>query len=70
VTAHARREDVPDGVAAALRREPWARELGIDYLEFGPGHDCRVALALKPEMLNHQGTSHGGVIFSHRVGSP
>jgi acyl-CoA thioesterase len=55
VTAHPRREDVPDGVAAALRREPWARELGVDYLELGPGH-CRVALTLK--------TPHGGVIFS------
>ena len=38
MTAHARREDVPDGVAAALRREPWARELGVEYLELGPGH--------------------------------
>lgn len=63
MTAHARREDGPDGVAAALRREPWARELGVEYLELEPGH-CRVALTLKPEMLNHQGTPHGGVIFS------
>jgi len=38
VTADARREDLPDGVAAALRREPWARELGVEYLELGPGH--------------------------------
>lgn len=63
MTAHARREDGPDGMAAALRREPWARELGVEYLELEPGH-CRVALALRPEMLNHQGTPHGGVIFS------
>ena len=63
MTAQARREDGPDGVAAALRREPWARELGVEYLELEPGH-CRVALTLKPEMLNHQGTPHGGVIFS------
>jgi acyl-CoA thioesterase len=54
VTAHARREDVPEGLASALRREPWAQELGVEYLE----------LALRPEMLNHQGAPHGGVIFS------
>jgi hypothetical protein len=30
VTAHARRDDVPDGVAAARRREPWARELDLE----------------------------------------
>ena len=63
MTAHARREDVPEGLASALRREPWARELGVEYLELAPGH-CRVALTLRPEMLNHQGTPHGGVIFS------
>jgi acyl-CoA thioesterase len=48
---------------AALQREPWARELGVEYLELGPGR-CRVALTLRPSMLNHQGTPHGGVIFS------
>lgn len=63
MTAHPRRDAVPDGVAAALQREPWAQELGVEYLELGPGH-CRVALTLRPEMLNHQGTPHGGVIFS------
>ncbi len=30
MTAHARRDDVPDGVAAARRRAPWARELGVE----------------------------------------
>jgi acyl-CoA thioesterase len=63
VTAHARREDVPEGLASALRREPWAQELGVEYLELAPGL-CRVALTLRPEMLNHQSTPHGGVIFS------
>ena len=61
MTAHTRREEVPEGLA--LRREPWARELGIEYLELGPGR-CRVALTLRPEMRNHQGAPHGGVIFS------
>jgi len=63
VIAHPRRDAVPDGVAAALPREPWAQTLGVEYLELGPGH-CRVALTLRPEMLNHQGMPHGGVIFS------
>jgi acyl-CoA thioesterase len=63
VTAHPRRDAVPDGVAAALQREPWAQALGVEYLELGPGH-CRVALTLRPKMQNHQGTPHGGVIFS------
>ena len=40
---------------AALQREPWARETGVEYLEIGPGR-CRVALTLRPP--------HGGVIFS------
>jgi len=57
----------PDGDAAertaALQREPWAHELGVEYLELGPGR-CRVALTLRPTMLNHQGAPHGGVIFS------
>ena len=47
MTAHPRRDAVPDGVAAALQREPWAQTLGVEYLELGPGH-CRVALTLRP----------------------
>lgn len=48
---------------AALQRAPWAQELGVEYLDLAPGR-CRVALTLRPAMLNHLGRPHGGVIFS------
>jgi acyl-CoA thioesterase len=63
VAAPRRRDGDTAARTAALRREPWARELGVEYLELGPGR-CRVALTLRPSMLNHQGRPHGGVIFS------
>jgi acyl-CoA thioesterase len=37
--------------------------LGVEYEEIAPGY-CRVALTVKPDMLNHRGFAHGGVIFS------
>jgi acyl-CoA thioesterase len=55
--------DVPAELRSRLVNEPWAHALGVEYLELRRGH-CRVALTLKPEMLNHQGHPHGGVIFS------
>ena len=54
---------VPAALAARIQSEPWAHHLGVEYLELGRGY-CRVALTLKPEMLNYQGYPHGGVIFS------
>jgi acyl-CoA thioesterase len=54
---------VPEALRAGIESEPWARALGVEYLELGRGH-CRVALTLGPEMVNHQGHPHGGVIFS------
>jgi len=58
VTAHARREDVSEGLASALRREPWARELGVEYLEL-------VTVA------THAGAAVAAVhCVAHRVGSP
>jgi acyl-CoA thioesterase len=63
VAASGRRDGEAAERAAALQREPWAQELGVEYLELGPGR-CRVALTLRPSMLNHQGSPHGGVIFS------
>lgn len=55
--------DVPADLRARLLSEPWAHALGVEYLDLRRGY-CRVALALKPEMLNYQGSPHGGVIFS------
>ncbi len=54
---------VPVDLAERLRDDPWARALGVEYLELGRGF-CRVALQIQPHMVNFQGTPHGGVIFS------
>jgi len=54
---------VPASLRAQLEGEPWARTLGVEYEEIAPGY-CRVALTVKPHMLNHRGFPHGGVIFS------
>jgi acyl-CoA thioesterase len=63
VAAPGRRDGEAADRTAALQREPWAQELGVEYLDLGPGR-CRVALTLRASMLNHQGTPHGGVVFS------
>lgn len=54
---------IPPELSARIQREPWAQALGVEYLELRRGY-CRVALTLKPDMLNYQGYPHGGVIFS------
>jgi acyl-CoA thioesterase len=54
---------VPEALAAQIASDPWAQALGIEFLELARGY-CRVALTLKPHMLNYQGYPHGGVIFS------
>lgn len=54
---------VPAALAARIQSEPWAQHLGLEYLALERGY-CRVALTLKPEMLNYQGYAHGGVVFS------
>ena len=57
------RASIPPELSARIRSEPWAQSLGVEYLELRRGY-CRVALTLKPDMLNYQGYPHGGVIFS------
>ena len=54
---------VPPELVRRIQKEPWARTLGVEYLELRRGY-CRVAVTLEPHMLNHQGHPHGGVIFS------
>jgi acyl-CoA thioesterase len=46
-----------------MQDDPWARALGIEYLEIRRGY-CRLGLTLQPHMVNFQGFPHGGVIFS------
>ncbi|HUM14538.1 MAG TPA: PaaI family thioesterase [Candidatus Nitrosotalea sp.] len=53
---------MPTALAADLRRDPWAKALGLELLELRRGQ-CRFSLTLKPHMLNSPRNPHGGVIF-------
>ncbi len=53
----------PAAVLEAVRREPFARRMGLRCLEIGPGF-CRVALTVTDDMANLYGCAHGGAIFS------
>jgi acyl-CoA thioesterase len=54
---------IPDELRARIENDPWARALGIRFLELRRGC-CRVSMTLQPHMVNFQGYPHGGVIFS------
>jgi acyl-CoA thioesterase len=54
---------LPDTLIAKLTDDPWAKATGIEYLELGRGY-ARLALTLRPHMLNFQGRPHGAVIFT------
>ena len=43
--------------------DPFARCLGIELVEAGPGYST-VAMRVREEMLNSHDTAHGGVVFS------
>ena len=55
--------EVPTELRARIQNDPWARALGIEYLDLRKGY-CRLSLRLQPHMVNFQGYPHGGVIFS------
>jgi acyl-CoA thioesterase len=55
--------DIAPEVSRAIEADPWARSLGVEFIELGRGYS-RVALQLQPHMVNFQGYPHGGVIFS------
>jgi acyl-CoA thioesterase len=57
------RRVIPAGLRARIENDPWARALGVEFLELRRGY-CRVELRLAPHMVNFQGYPHGGVIFS------
>jgi acyl-CoA thioesterase len=57
------REPIPRALAARFEADPWARSLGVEYLEIRRGY-CRIGLTLQPHMVNFWGFLHGGVIFS------
>jgi acyl-CoA thioesterase len=46
-----------------FRATPLYAELGIEVLDWGPGH-ARIGLTTRPEHGNLAGTVHGGVVFS------
>jgi len=56
-------EPIAGELSARMQDDPWARALGIEYLEIRNGY-CRVGLTLQPHMVNFRGFPHGGVIFS------
>jgi acyl-CoA thioesterase len=56
-------ETIAPEIAERIRAEPWARALGIEYVDVRRGH-CRLRLQLQPHMVNFQGFPHGGVIFT------
>lgn len=55
--------EIPTELRARIQSDPWARSLGIEYLDLRKGY-CRVSLTLQSHMVNFQGYPHGGVIFS------
>jgi acyl-CoA thioesterase len=54
---------VPVELSHQIQDDPWVKSLGIEFLELRRGY-CRLALQLRPYMVNFQGAPHGGVIFS------
>lgn len=45
-----------------IRRDAFARQLGVTVLAIRPGYS-RVVLTVQPTMTNFHGTTHGGVVF-------
>jgi acyl-CoA thioesterase len=56
-------EDRLRRIVAALRDDRFARLLGIELLEVRPGYS-RLSMVVRDDMLNFQGTPHGGAVFS------
>lgn len=46
-----------------FRRDPFARRMGFQLVEAGPGY-ARVAVDLTEDLFNFAGTPHGGLLFS------
>ncbi len=54
---------IPTDVRARIEDDPWARSLGVEFLDVRKGY-ARLTLTLQPHMVNHQGYPHGAVIFA------
>jgi acyl-CoA thioesterase len=57
------RERAMDTVVAQMKKDAFARELGIELLELEPGR-AKVRMQVGPEHRNSVGMVHGGVVFS------
>ena len=63
----ARPDDSASGACRAVHAlyaaDPAAQALGIEVLEVAPGR-VRLAMRVRPDMLNGHGTCHGGILFA------
>lgn len=50
-------------IAAHIRQDPYAEELGASLEALAPGYS-RVSLTIAESMTNFHGMAHGGVVFS------
>lgn len=57
------REVLPARRVERFRRDPFARRMGFELVEAGPGY-ARVAVDLTEDLFNFAGTPHGGLLFS------
>jgi acyl-CoA thioesterase len=55
--------DAPGAIRAIFAHDPAAQALGIEVLEVAPG-TVRLAMTVRPDMLNGHGICHGGMLFA------
>ena len=61
---NASHQQIAEGVGKGMyEKDAAAQALGITLLEIQPGY-ARMAMPVRPDMLNGHGTCHGGFIFS------
>ena len=56
-------ETAQSSVASMFRTDSASRSLGIEILEVKPG-SVRIAMTVRPDMLNGHGLCHGGILFT------
>lgn len=54
---------VNDQIKEKVSQDPYAKFLGMELIEVGPG-TARLTMEVKEHMLNFHGAANGGVIFS------
>ena len=57
------RSFLPPERVERFRQDPFARRMGFELVEAGPGY-ARVAVDLTEDLFNFAGTPHGGLLFS------